>query len=224
MKGILFKPDLIKAIAEGRKTQTRRVIKFRERVNPISSYGHGGIGSIGDIQRELEALDKGIIKPDISLSPYQPGETVYIKETFQVCDIVYDEYAGGSEAGYPLTVVPTVKPAYQVMATYKLDGIDDGPWRSPIFMPAWAARYLIVITEVKAQRVQEITQENAIAEGIVPPEHAFVMIGGDVDAAISPREEYAELWDAINPKHPWESNPWVWVYTFRLKEANDANP
>jgi len=208
MKGILFKPDLIKAIAENRKTQTRRVIKPQ----PEHVLIQNAAGDWRYMDREGIAPNSPTWKP-----PYKVGETVYIKESFQVCDMVYDEYAGGWEAGYPLTVVPTVKPAYQVMATYKLDGIDDGPWRSPILMPAWAARYFIVITEVKAQRVQEITEEGTNREG-----NPYPGMGGK--GALPGVWWYRDLWDSLNPKHPWGSNPWVWAITFRLLEVNHANP
>jgi len=214
MKGILFKPELIKAVAEGRKTQTRRVIKPQPPEGcSMAVYCYDKLPNFDEwvfAGEDGDPIDMKCPQPR-----YYAGETVYIKEAFQVCDIVYDEYAGGSEAGYPLTVVPTVKPAYQVMATYKLDGIDDGPWRSPIFMPAWAARYFIEITEVKAQRVQEITEEDAEAEG-----ESWMGYGDgenyDVASAV---ECFANLWNSLNPKHPFESNPWVWAITFRLKEG-----
>lgn len=124
-------------------------------------------------------IDKSENKSVIDYAPYQVGETVYIKEAW--CESYYGE---------PIC--------------YKLDGKESpGPkdfWRSPLFMPAWAARYFIQITDVRAQRVQEISYEDIIAEG--------VDTGQDV--------HYQELWDSINPKYPFASNCWVWAYTFKL--------
>lgn len=95
-----------------------------------------------------------------------------------------------------------------------------GFWRSPLFMPEWAARRWVRIVAVRAERVQDITEADVDAEGF----------GGDVPARAFPSrwwskdardggksmpECFGELWDSINAKrHPWTSNPWVWVYTF----------
>jgi len=198
MKGILFKPELIKAVAEGRKTQTRRVIKPQpDRVtHDLAGKPTAHAESIYPCRR---------IRPS-----YKLGETVYIKETW--CPVDDREFGGDLWIDYKAT------PAFSDIAPAGWDNVPPEDrelrWRSPIFMPAWAARYFIVITEVKAQRVQEITLGEAIQEGVKldPNWHTTALI------------EFQHLWDTINPKHPWESNPWVWVYTFRLKEANDANP
>lgn len=137
MKGILFKPDMIKAIVKGRKTQTRRVIK----------------------------IGQTVYKADGSLaSRYHTGETVYIKEVWI------------------------------------------GKWRNPLFMPEWAARYFIKITDVRVGRLQEITNTDAVAEGIFWAKN-------------NPRDDFSFLWDSINPKYPWADNPWVFAYTFEKVEG-----
>ncbi len=164
MKGILFKPDMIKAIIEGRKTQTRRVIKPQ----PF----------LGDKFQNYEPL---VGKPR-----YQVGEVVYIKEAG-----VWDERVR--------------------LFAYKANMPDlTAKWQSPRFMPAWAARYFIQITDVRAERLQEITEEDAIAEGCPS---ALVTL-----ATVPMVEWYKHLWDSINPKYPWSSNPWVWVISFKKVE------
>ena len=177
MKGIMFKPDMIQAIVEGRKIQTRRVIKPQPIAMPVN-ITHWG-------------------------NRYQVGGTVYIKEAWQVCGLTPDGYSGGYEAGYPLESIPKTKPDFRYALFYALNG-DEGPFRSPLFMPEWAARYFLKILAVRAERLQEITEEDAIKEGI------------DGDFQEYPRLAFSGLWDSINPKHPWESNPWVWVYEFEL--------
>jgi hypothetical protein len=100
---------------------------------------------------------------------------------------------------------------------YRADGeIDDlmperdGPvtWRSSMYMPRWASRYLLEVTDVRVQRVQEISADDAHEEGI--PYNSEV-----------PIEQYEDLWDSINLKRGfgWDSNPWVWAITFRRIDA-----
>ena len=109
---------------------------------------------------------------------YRQGETVYVKE--------------------PWGIHPTIPgPIY-----YKDIGssvIDK--WKSPLFMPQWAARDFLKIESVRAERLQEITEEDAKAEGVQYP-------AGECLAG------YAILWDSINPDHPWASNPWIFRYQF----------
>ena len=172
MKGILFKPDMIKAIVEGRKTQTRRLMKL--------NFGFGweppqlGIGD-ATFKHNLEVMH--------ITGRYQAGEVVYIKEAW--CESYFGE---------PIC--------------YKLDGNESpGPkgfWRSPMFLPARAARYFIQITNVRPERLQEITEHDANLEGI-----------GALSMMQPARMMYQRLWDSIN-KQDWNSNPWVWVYSFKL--------
>ncbi len=94
------------------------------------------------------------------------GQVVYVREAWQVCDLIYDEYNGGWEAGYPLKEIPKSKPEYKVALFYKLDG-DDGPFRSPLFMPAWAARFFLQVVSVRPElfKIEELTQEELDLEG-----------------------------------------------------------
>ena len=87
-----------------------------------------------------------------------------------------------------------------------------GATRLARFMPRWASRVTLEITEVRVQRLQEISSTDSIFEGIRIPDEKPVG-----NAVFIPRDAYRELWDSINAKkHPWSSNPWVWVLTFKL--------
>jgi len=196
MKGILFKPDMIQAIVEGRKTQTRRVIKPQPLVAP-STPNHAAF-------------------LDVPNSRYRVGETVYIKEGLRrkrndpsmPCDYV--------------TYLTDLTGVSRMAIDEKYDQFGRASWRwerdtvNPMFMPEWAARHFIVIEGVKAERLQEITPEDCVAEGY--PLGA-IPEGRDEKQLLISRQArigwYQILWDSINPKYPWESNPWVWVYTFR---------
>ncbi len=123
---------------------------------------------------------------------YHVGSVVYLKEAWR--------YFGGEEYEY-------LKDSKCVI--YKKDvlvNIGVYKWHNPRTMPAWAARYFIKITGIEAQRLQEITLEDCWDEGIY------------VAPAYNRIDAYHHLWDSINPKSRWESNPWVFKYTFKLTE------
>lgn len=104
----------------------------------------------------------------------------------------------------------------------------DGKWRPSIFMPRWASRLSLELTSVRAERLNDLTEEDARAEGIrsfTKDGALFKFWPNDphdgplkcewADLPRTARAAYARLWDQINPKHPWGSNCWVWVLTYR---------
>jgi len=200
MKGILFKPDMIQAIVEGRKTQTRRVANLPANVQVNKS---GVYTLIWDDENECHWSSDYYPR-------YQVGETVYIKEAY-------------SHYGNDLTLG-----VWTAQVIYKLDGLKRSipfghqfhpreKWwntgkpinymQTPLFMPAWAARYFIAIISVEPQRLWEITPRDCAAEGIEGKNMLDCYILND----------FHILWDSINKKYPWKSNPWVWKYEFRME-------
>jgi hypothetical protein len=104
-----------------------------------------------------------------------------------------------------------------------LEGIGFAPeslkWKPSIFMPRSASRITLEITDIRVERLQDISEEDAIAEGIMYEDHYsrryFDSLAEDYSYK-SPIDSYQSLWDSINgDKHPWESNCWVWVISFR---------
>jgi hypothetical protein len=212
MKGILFRPDMIKAIGEGRKTVTRRLL------NPQPFMERGVLRW----QPKRTNGFKGMHKPDINmddhsdLAPmfanYQVGEVVYIKEACQVCNNRDGSLDKSSQPIYKSDLSE---------ADLKCD-VCDWDWLSPLFMPEWAARYFINITDVRAARLQEITEEDAIAEGItksswefnIAPYRSYIHKGVNAGRSLAVAA-YMDLWNSINkPPYDWQSNPWVWRYEF----------
>lgn len=221
MKGILFKPWKIKAIAENpdREWQTRRI------------FGLEGINKEPDKYRLYAAqlanhssfaFYSGPDNPLRFARPrYLPGETVYIKEAWRVekenpirtldTGAIYD-YA-------PPTIMYKLAKQPHIAALFH-------DWKSPMFMPVRYARYFIKILDARPERLQEITEEDAIAEGItksswewdIAPYRSVIHIGVNAGRSIA-TAAYMDLWDSINPKTPWASNPWVWKYTFKLTES-----
>ncbi len=176
---ILFSAAMVKAILEGRKTQTRRVIKPQ----PIHNIKH----------REYIAVIDGSKKQ----CPYgQPGDRLWVRETWQLSE----------EAGmyYPETGrLPDTLCEYA--ADYsEVERKDGGPWKPSIFMPRWASRITLEVVKVRVERLQDMSYEDAVAEGI---DHIYPQ----------GRLQFRMLWDSINAKrgYGWDVNPWVWVVEFK---------
>ena len=200
MKGILFKPEMIKAIKEDRKTQTRRLsgleeINQKPDIIVLGGWDRGYKAFI--FYKVLNGLvtKKFIIKPR-----YRVGETVYIKE------------AWATENRYnhlkPSEIPHTAK------IFYLSDGYDPftmGKKRSPMFMMEWMARWFIRILDAGTGRLQEITYDDCKAEGVFVPSYPAV----DIISTPRYRQAYLNVWNKINGKtYPWVCNPFVFRYKF----------
>jgi hypothetical protein len=102
-----------------------------------------------------------------------------------------------------------------VAIEYRADESNDDffKWKSPLFMPRWASRITLELTEVRIERLQDITAGDCVKEGVYPHD-----VGDDFHAAITAIAAFRNLWDSLYPDKPakrWESNPWVWVLEFK---------
>jgi hypothetical protein len=232
---ILFSGEMVKAILEGRKSQTRRVIKpqpfdqadgsWHIMLNPRSGYNS---------ERTLR-----------NMLPYrcpygQPGDRLWVREKFQITipsGSVGDEWIGDetSEVDGPL---PKVKPeslGYWLQIVYAADEPDQCSWWRPsIFMPRWASRITLEIVKIRVERLQDISRDDAMFEGVevVNPYAIESALPPGMPAAFKdyrdasnfftadPIRSYRSLWENINSKETWTSNPWVWVIGFKV--VNDA--
>ena len=189
---MMFKPDMLRAIRCGNKTVTRRLIKI-DHLGWLKCDNHQWCFLHKD------AGEHRIFKPR-----YYPGEIVDIKEAWAT-EKRYDHLK-------PRDIPRTAK------IFYVSDGVGDWPinltigkLRSPLFFMEWMARTFIQIMNVRLERLQEITPEDALKEGM-PPEGTEKPNG--YQAYDNPIEEYAQLWDSINKAFPWTSNPYVWRIQF----------
>lgn len=208
---ILFSGPMVKAILEGRKTQTRRVY-----------------GLIMDMELDGDESGAGW-EPCPRSWPYGvPGDRLWVRESFQIgypTGSVGDEWIGDelAEVDGPL---PKEKPedfGFWWNAYYKADDPEMCSWWRPsIHMPRWASRITLEIVRVHVEQLQEITPENAEAEGM---RQFWVNLDGDETGCFevgkfqdsSIVDAYMELWDSLNAKrgYPWVFNPWVWVIEFK---------
>jgi len=178
---IIFSGPMVRAILAGRKTQTRRLIRF-----PLNCP----FGRVGD--------------------------TLWVRETWCAADEMLDGFAREDPVciGYQADKSAIMHEAANVhrVDTHQWNWQHDCiKWRSPIYMPRWASRIGLAVTDVSVERLQEISDQDARAEGI------------DVDEFADARLKFSRLWDSINAKRgPWAQNPYVWVITFeRLGDRNE---
>lgn len=198
-KPILFNTKMVQAILEGRKTQTRRILKLPKYVQKQdnglytlyaedSCYGNKGFEEIVEY-----------LKP-----PYQIGDILYVRETwsFQPCskcegncdvkapDYLKEEGCFAYRTNYGLTEGDTFPPS-----TFK--------WHPSIHMPKSAARIFLKVTDVKVEKLQDITEEEALKEGFI-----------EVPEVFTSRELFEATWNTIYKN--WNENPWVWAISFEV--------
>lgn len=208
MKSIYFPSpvadDMVRAILEGRKTVTRRVVKPQLEITPIPTFG----GSY------RVSLDKNLlVKP-----PYRPGQILYVRETWAP---FYETMDSAPVIGYRY-YAETDEEIIARLPEY-LDWFWPGRWYPSIHMPREAARIFLRVTDVRVERLQDITDEQARANGAEP-----FMMTVDVDKPDSEKRWVEKLpalvlfpgiWDStIKPKdralYGWEANPFVWRIEF----------
>lgn len=241
---ILFSGEMVKAILEGRKTMTRRIIKVQPpkdgadyQVCRILAGDRRNVGKYRWVNKNCLAAH--INTPYFSL-PWENGDRLWVKETFSVDEIITGsnsnetfssgciEYKYGRAKYFNFSTNPS-EPEEIPFDDYrreKLIAMYDsqiGDWRPSIFMPRWASRITLEVTDIRVERLQDITEGDVEKEGINqhPYEYADSTyyderpeIAG-LEANIS---AFAGLWDSINGKNPdkrWNANPWVWVIEFR---------
>lgn len=211
---ILFSGPMVKAIREGRKTQTRRVVRY----NPPS---HCNVKMVGNLARFTASSfaagyhGNGITYDREITCPYgQPGYRLWVRETWTYITKSWDEHFDAIRPD------PITSNGCPVDLLYRADGYEiPARWQPSIFMPRWASRLTLEVIKVWVERLQDISEADAIAEGIKQSDRGFWLPGGYDNAPIL---AYRDLWDSINGKRPscsWNDNPWVWVVEFKRVET-----
>jgi hypothetical protein len=190
-KPILFSAPMVRAILAGQKTQTRRVINPQPKNHVI-------------LANDGKWYVSYYINPGVEVKPrYVKGDTLWVRETFVT--------AAWADCFAPRDVAKTTPIRYAADGTsgelVMWNGPDEeaGKLRPSIFMPRWMSRIALKVTAVRAERVSQISNEDARAEG------------AKLGAWFNYRNAFAHLWDSINAARGfgWKANPWVWAYTFR---------
>jgi hypothetical protein len=207
IKPILFNTEMVRAILDGRKSCTRRLVKFLPGENPQwTGYIRDGL-----------MLYNGKNESCIRKAPYQPGDILYVRETWQ-----YLYELDGNEQ----IIEGTGKYYYAATDTIPFDTYVDAsgvthecvPWRPSIHMPKEAARIWLKVTDVRVERLQEISGEDLIKEGIDLFQSSYVRVAFD---------EFKNIWNSTIKKsdldrYGWDANPWVWVIEFERCEKPEG--
>lgn len=207
IKPILFNTEMVRAILDGRKTVTRRLVKFLSRKNPNwTGYVKDGL-----------MLYNGKNEPCIRKAPYQPGDTLYVRETWKKAPNGYYYYEDWQRG----------------------DIADLTKWKPSIHMPKEAARIWIKITDVRVERLQEMKPVDVIKEGAYPDcwdclntygESGSQCCYGTEEQCSQCDEvmmEWEKLWTSTIKKsdldsYGWSANPWVWVIEFERCEKPEG--
>ena len=211
IKPILFNTEMVRAILDGRKTCTRRLVK------PQPDEKHTfPLGFVTDSTEKKEVGCFGFAANEYGVSiqyvkpPYQPGDILYVRETW--CKYDDDHIIDGRKYAYKADASPISEEARKKFG-YR--------WHPSIHMPKEAARIWLKVTDVRVERLQKITEVQAQAEGCN---------SGLLTGACTARGQFEDLWNSTIKKsdidrYGWDASPWVWVIEFerceKTQEVND---
>ena len=259
---ILFNSEMVRAVLDGAKTQTRRVIKGAalpklldepfdgddgktyKWISCPSTHPRWGFGVFGETEeecaKELEKIGCGCPYGDV-------GDQLWVRETFHNDN--RDTERARAEHEDVMSVSPIFYKADTLLSNSNIDPLPKDAgwiWKPSIYMPRWASRIQLEVTGVRVERVQDISEDDAIAEGVIngidyPYENgelpcpscngqgvhgAFGANYGVTEVDCTTCDTYIKrfriLWDSINAKrgYGWDKNPYVWVVEFKMLDAN----
>lgn len=195
---ILFSAPMVRAILAGKKTQTRRVVKGK----PLG-WLSDAVGFSPDF----------VTYPENDACPYgQPGDRLWVREAWRA-DVALDKYP-------PRECAPNWPLWFEADgAAIRADRVANprpGKLRPGMFMPRWASRITLEITDIRVARLQEISEEDARAEGAEPYPHPV----HPARECLRHVDGFSALWESINGTGSWDANPWVWVIAFAAHPSN----
>ena len=192
---------MVNAILAGRKTQTRRIIK------PQPPEGYSFLGLYGPRLTAVFTTEPSGIRDVPATLPYMPGDRLWVREAFALVGNVDPGWVLYRASGYD--------------AECERHGFSNFPpesevkWRPSIHMPRWASRITLAVTEVRVQRLQDISEEDAKAEGVEQNDVGLWKdYAGDEIGWGWPVESFCSLWASIHGPGAWDANPWVAAITF----------
>jgi len=197
---MLFTGEMVRALLSGRKTQTRRIMKPQPSpgfLPEVGLYHRTEVDKRSGIEHPSKDLYYGVADENEDYPcPYgQPGDRIWVRETFLM------------EVGAPI-----YRADYEELVAVGLGAVHGG-WKPSIFCTRAASRITLEITRVRVERLQDITELDALAEGVTIRTDA--KIASRVGSVGPATLEYWHLWEKINGKGSWDKDPWVWVIEFK---------
>lgn len=238
-RGMIFNGEMVRAILDGRKTQTRREVKLNLDISCLATTYDWATSLAANhyqglteeqIQQKAESL-RGVIHPVILdngqmvsiICPHgKPLDRIWVRETF--CPVDDTQYGGEKWVDYRAT--PKFEASHPAGWDCAPNDAEALKWRPSIHMPRWASRILLEITDVRVERLNAISEKDATAEGVQPagsllPDYpgTFLTPKGDFATA---KVAFQRLWESIYGEEGWKANPWVWVISFERIEGGAA--
>ncbi|WP_130952324.1 hypothetical protein [Klebsiella pneumoniae] len=207
-RGLIFNGEMVRAILDGRKTQTRRTVKPQPDEDGLAKVTNGPW--VDSSERNYRC-------------PFgAAGDRIWVRETF--CPVDDTQYGGEKWVDYRAT--PKFEESHPAGWDSAPNDAEALKWRPSIHMPRWASRILLEITDVRVERLNAISEEDATAEGVPPagsllPDYpgTFLTPKGDFATA---KVAFQRLWESIYGAENWQANPWVWVIEFKRVEGGAA--
>ena len=216
---IIFSGEMVKAILDGKKTMTRRVVKFSDfTIDSITPLHIELVDGKYCLFNERNGWLIGYPK-----FPYgKVGDRLWVRETWiQGYDDPLIESEGDDENAVSIIYKADGKEEYRSCSAETAENWGDFSadsemvgFKSPIHMPRWASRILLEITDIRIERLNDISDEDAVKEGFSDKKPS----GMQPAMMPNPKADFRNYWDSINAKkgYPWSSNPWVWVVEFKV--------
>lgn len=223
-RGMIFNAEMVRAILDGRKTQTRRLLK--QATGPSLSVEEESLG-VAELSWLYGDGPGYEVHEHVKLVhfPYgKPGDRIWVRETFRVhsratdlATLVYkaSEQQSWTQQTHRVPIEQCNKPAVVER------------WTPSIHMPRWASRILLEITDVRVERLNSITEKDAEAEGIdmetlADSQDCYDCIADhNMTGRPTVTGAFKYLWESIYGEESWQANPWVWVIEFKRIEGDD---
>lgn len=229
IKSILFNTEMVQAILDGRKTCTRRVIKAQP--DEKHTYPLGFVTDSTE-KKEVGCFGFGINEYGGSIQyakpQYQLGDILYVRETWErfECWNCDGDERGNCQKEPKKSVLDKTYGCYMYRATDEISG--DAKWKPSIHMPKEAARIWLKVTDVRVERLQDITEDGAEAEGAIDNRGFIHSPENEYDRIYTAREHFIGIWDRTIKKsdldsYGWDANPWVWVIEFERCEPQEEH-
>lgn len=206
---ILFNTDMVRAILDGRKTVTRRLVKPKQLIGILPDKCKN------ETPEEFLKEKKYMFKPYCDMTdaeliniaykpPYQPGDILYVREAWSELSSGYEYKADGENIDHLGNVIK---------------------WHPSIHMPKEAARIWLKVKDVRVERLQDITEEQAKAEGAIDNRGFIHSPENEYDSIHTAKEHFEQIWNSTIKKsdldrYGWDANSWVWVIEFERIEVN----
>lgn len=212
-KPILFNTQMVRAILDGRKSCTRRIVKPQWEECPNCKYVHNEY-IYDNLAENVYCARCGYPLVPERRAPYQPGDILYVRETWErfECWNCDGDERGNCPKEPKKSVLDKACGCYMYRATDEISG--DAKWHPSIHMPKEATRIWLKVTDVKVERLQDISGEDLIKEGIDFFQSNYVRVAFN---------EFKNIWNSTIKKsdidrYGWDASPWVWVIEFERCE------